>query len=187
MINNIPAPVTFNPWKHHFNFINEHIHFWQGAGWKNVEPYILKTGNNLLDLYLGKLGVNRICDECLEYLKEKSLLEKPHLLKWLAPAGYQKIELSDKSVWIVKEAAEPDRYIHIHPAKNSFLTIRVRGATLKTVVAIAVLRDNIRDKTLTLHEVNTIRTGYLDLSPVKSIQAGKGILKFWHFFCSQQG
>lgn len=90
---------------------------------------------------------------------------------------------SDQSVWIVKEGENTDRYIHIHPAKNSVNTTRVRATTLKTVIALKIVLKNPRtDYQPILAEVNNIRIKYLGLSPVKNLQKEKGILKLWQLF-----
>jgi len=184
MIDRIPLPITFNPYKHHFCFLKEQIQNLHKQKLKVVVPDILTIANNLLDLYLGELSIEAICNECLKYLIRQKVIEKSTFLEWLKPTGYKKLELSDKSIWIIKEATDAERYIHIHPAKNSNCTIRVRGTTLKTVAALMILNHSQGENLMTLHEVNRIRYEYLKLSPVKSIQLGKGISRMWQLFNS---
>ncbi len=177
---NIPVPITFNPYKHHFGFLSHKIAEWKHLDWSFVKSKISYMGNNLLDLYLGSLPVSAICHESLLFFEQLDITTREQFFNWLDSHEYEKIVLSDQSVWIVKKGIDPERYIHIHPAKNSVHSIRVRATTLKTVTAAQVLSE--AGKTISLDEINSIRTDFLDLSPVKSIHPEKGILKLWKLF-----
>jgi hypothetical protein len=74
------------------------------------------------------------------------------------------------------------RFLHIHPAKYSPFTIRVRGTTLKTVVALKVLTGKNMQNQLKLQLVNEVRSEKLGLSPVKVLEKGKGISRIWSLF-----
>jgi len=179
--NNIP--VTFNPLKHHFGFIMKKIEDWQKEDWQVTEKELLYMGNNLLDLYYGELSVTEIIHECNHLLQKESLNDSQKLAKWLHPEEYRKIVLSDSSIWIIKAGTDNNRFIHIHPAKNSPFSIRVRGTTLKTVVALKTEAGNReKDFELNVKMVNRIRTGHLNLSPVKSLEKDKGIARVWKIF-----
>lgn len=181
----IPVPITFNPHKHHFNFLVEQIKDWEKMEWENVEDEMRVIGTNLIDLYLGKLSVKEICNECINWLKREKISDPEELKKWLNQKKYGKIELSDHSVWVIKEGINNKRYVHIHPAKNSPFSIRVRGTTLKTVLALKINKISLStDIGSDLKKVNQIRKEYLQLSPIKSLQNGKGILRLWHYFNS---
>lgn len=182
----IPAPVTFNPHKHHFGFLTDQIKTWRGQDWEKVKPELFFMGENLIDLYLGSLSVNQVCYECIRYFRNENVLERTAFLDWLYPREYRKIELADSSVWVVKKGIDPERFIHIHPAKYSPLTIRVRAATLKTVVALTTHSVSIQKEiTENLDAVNTTRRLFLQLSPVKSLNPEKGIIQLWKRFSNQ--
>ena len=179
----IPVPITFNTYKHHFQFLLKQIEVWQEQEWQQVEAEIISIGENLLDFYTGDLTVENICTECLHYFKRNGIFSKGEFTNWLNRHEYRKIKLSDSSEWIIKKGNDENRYIHIHPAKQSTHTIRVRAVTLKTVLAIMVKISNISDNMhINLSNVNYIRSEYLHLSPVKSIQRDKGILRLWEIF-----
>lgn len=181
----IPVPVTFNPHKHHFSFLLKQIELWKKTDWETVEKELLLIGGNLLDLYLGRLPVEQVCKECIEYFAEMEISGPAEFRKWLAPKEYRKIELSDNSLWVIKEGADKKRFIHIHPAKNSPYSIRVKATTLKTVLALLINDEKpTGDLQSNLKRVNQIRTGYLKLSPIKSLERGKGILRVWNCFSS---
>jgi len=183
MDNKIQPPLLFNPQKHHLHFIQEKFGYWQSVDWEEAMRDLNKIGNNLLDLYYGNLTVEKICEELLQKLKNSNWLEKKQYQIWLGPKEYKKLPCSDGSVWLFKKGNLPDRFVHIHPAKNSLFTIRVRGTTLKTVIALFVNKIEFQENLKTnLEAVNSIRKEYLNLSPIKSLQANKGILRLWEFF-----
>jgi hypothetical protein len=183
MKNKIQEPLLFNPQKHHLHFIQEQIGFWQSLSREQAMDDLNKIGNNLLDLYFGSLTVEEICGEIIQTLEKNNRLEKKQYLKWLGPKEYNKIRSSDGSDWLAKKGNLPERFVHIHPAKNSLDTIRVRGTTLKTIIALLIYDIKYKQNAKTnLGAVNSIRKEYLDLSPVKSLQANKGILRLWEFF-----
>lgn len=181
----IQAQITFNAHKHHFQFLLKEIIKWRQLEWEHVEPEILLMCENLLDFYTGCLSVESIVDECDRYFFERQINEKTAFLNWLQPVEYRKIVLSDISQWIVKRGNDNEKFIHIHPAKQSPHTIRMRAATLKTVVTLMIKKISISPQMNdNLIAVNNIRTEYLHLSPVKSLQQGKGIFKLWEIFAT---
>ena len=183
MIEKIQVPITFNAHKHHFRFLLQRIKIWKTFEWQLVEQELTSIGENLIDLYTGDLTIENICTECIQFFTNLNINDKTSFTDWLYPLAYRKIELNDSSLWVIKEGNDPDRFIHIHPAKQSPHTIRVRAATLKTVIALMVCTGNISDgMTKNLQTVNQIRKTNLHLSPVKSLQHGKGILKLWELF-----
>lgn len=183
-MNKIPVPITFNAHKHHFRFLMWQIEKkWKKQEWHTVEKELLTLGENLLDFYLGELTVKNICDEVMCYFKAENINDIETFEIWLGTADYRKIKLSDHSQWIVKKGVNAKRYIHIHPAKYSDHTLRVRAITLKTVCVIKIksvtLQENIKNN---LEQVNHIRKEYLHLSPIKSLSYNKGIFKIWRIF-----
>jgi hypothetical protein len=181
----ILSPVKFNAHKHHFRFLLNEIETWKTLDWKQVESKLLGIGENLLDFYTGELSVENICEDCIHYFNSKKINDIISFSDWLNPYEYRKIVLKDSSEWVIKNGNDPGRYIHIHPAKQSPHTIRVRAATLKTVVALMIKNTFISmQMNENLQTVNNIRTTYLQLSSIKSLQHGKGILKLWEHFDS---
>jgi hypothetical protein len=183
MIEKIAVPITFNPHKHHFRFLLQRIGVWQNMDWREVHQELLLIGENLLDFYTGQLTIDEIRDGCISFFQKRNIDNKDLFLNWLHPIGYRKIELNDLSKWIVKESNDNEKYIHIHPAKHSVYTIRVRAATLKTVITLIITKNHISGQiNENLLAVNHIRTKHLQLSPIKSLQTDKGILRLWQLF-----
>lgn len=182
----IPVPITFNPHKHHLGFLMKQIPEWRNREWPDVKEELQCIGNNLVDFYLGRLSVEAICAECLVFFYQRELTSPGKFSDWLEPHEYRKIRLSDDSRWVIKRGIDPERYIHIHPAKNSPLSIRVRATTLKTVVALIIHNRQPGEEHLAdLQAVNTVRSAFLGLSPVKSLTRNKGIARLWALFQDQ--
>lgn len=178
-------PVTFNAHKHHFRFLLREIEKWKNIDWKQVEPEILLMGENMLDFYTGHFTVEDIVNECIQYFVNIKAIEKPTFNEWLYPCEYRKIILGDSSEWIIKPGNSSEIYIHIHPAKQSPHTLRVRASTLKTVVILMIKNVSISAQmSENLEIVNNTRVEYLQLSPIKSLHQGKGILKLWEMFAN---
>ncbi|WP_297086137.1 hypothetical protein [uncultured Draconibacterium sp.] len=180
----IPYPVQFNPYKHHFGFLLDEIVRWQAANKNELKEYLQRIGNNICDFYLGALSCHEVCAFCSEYFKHLKINNKQALIIWLGNSDWKKISLPDHSEWLIKPGNLAQRYVHIHPAKYSEHTIRVRATTLKTVLALAIHQLPLQTNTTrNLQHVNQIRKDYLDLSPVKSVHKSQsGIVKLWQLF-----
>jgi len=183
----IPYPITFNPYKHHFRFLLDEIKKWRNRDWKTINKGIISIGNNLIDFYTGDLSIEKNTNEILEYFTKFKVHSRDDFIKWLNSQDWRKVKLSDQSEWLIKQGDDENRYIHIHPAKYSKHTIRVRATTLKTVLALEILFVQKKPSSKrTLEAVNEIRTKRLDLSPIKSLQKSEsGILRLWEIFQSQ--
>lgn len=180
----IRPPITFNPHKHHFGFLKQQIENWKNLPWPEVEKELLFIGTNLIDLYCGNLSINEICRQCLHFAEKQELSNAEKLKNWFGKNEFRKIKLSDNSEWVIKQGLDSARFLHIHPAKYSPFTLRVRGPTLKTVVALKIITDKKKQKQLDLLLVNWVRNGKLGLSPIKALEKGKGIARIWALFNS---
>ncbi|WP_163325789.1 hypothetical protein [Draconibacterium mangrovi] len=180
----IPLPIQYNPYKHHFHFLLNELTEWQKGNWNVIEKALLSIGNNLFDFYLGELTPEQVCKASLNYFETKNIITQTDFNNWLRNAEWKKITLPDESKWLIKQGNQPDRYIHIHPAKFSKHTIRVRATTLKTVLTLCVHKIPISDDTeQNLQSVNDQRISYLQLSPIKSLEEeDSGIIKLWQLF-----
>ncbi len=168
-------PVTFNPYKHHLGFLRAKVEQWRDVHWQEAEKEIRLIGNNLIDLYTGKLNIDEIVGETLDFANKNELISSEKLAQWLYPLEYRKTELSDRSFWVIKQGQDTSRFLHIHPGKYSPFTIRVKAPTLKTVIALKIHDSSVIKPDLAL--VNKIRFEKLNLSPVKGLVEGKGIAR----------
>ncbi len=184
----ITKPITFNTYKHHLFFLVYQLELWKKVEWKEVKQATRVIGNNLIDLYTGNLTVSEICSECLEKLNDLQIKNKSTFIESLQSNEYKKIKLSDNSVWILKIGKNEERFIHIHPAKYSPKSKRVRSSTLKTAIAV-IYHSNLDNnlQTIDLKFINQIRIQKLNLSPVKSLQKNRGISQLINLFLNATG
>jgi len=180
----IPFPITFNPHKHHYGFLVNEIEIWKKQKWEDVYNELLLIGNNLIDFYFGELDIEQICKECINHFHSININNREQFLQWLSGSHWKKIELSDQSKWMLRLGDIPERYIHIHPAKYSEHTIRVRATTLKTALTLCIQDIPLQKKSnASLKVVNSIRKKLLKLSPVKNLEEPDSkIIFLWKIF-----
>ncbi len=127
-----------------------------------------------MDLYLGDLSVDDIEKEVFDRLKGSRVVDRITYHRFIRDNdGFVKIQLSDRSFWILRMGEDDQHHIHIHPARNCPKTVRVRASTLKTAIAILVEGGGQMD----LAGINRIRNKVLRLSPVKTFNKSSGLSK----------
>jgi len=145
--------------------------------WKNE---LVVIGHSLIDLYVGYLSVKQIVEETLHMLHQINITNTIQYETWLrSGGGYRIIQLTDKSQWTLRRSkANNIQYIHIHPARNSLHTIRIKSESLKTAIAYHCLKfyqttinipaiwEEKIDYTATL---NIVRKE-IDLSPIRKAE-----------------
>ena len=67
----IQLPLTFNCWKHHAGFIKKQIEFYRDEkiSVRELQKTLLVIGESQMDLYVGELSPQKICDEIVSKLK----------------------------------------------------------------------------------------------------------------------
>jgi hypothetical protein len=173
----IPAPILFNPLKHHLEFIRQYIH--QNAGNQN-EPgstAIIKDlkhiGGSVMDIYSGDLNYTEICDELIGYLNKNKLVTRAKFIEWAGkePNDFKTINLSDGSQWVMKYYEHEIRFAHSFPARFSPHSFRVKANTLKSAVLYQIFigKDFITEENL--NDARAIG----GLSPVKDVMDSEAI------------
>ncbi len=177
----IPVPVRFNPFKHHRKYILDLL---EGASPEMIISQLDLLCNNYIDIYTGVMMPGDIGKAVISILKSNHALQKDDFTRWVVLRnGYRKIKLEDHSEWVVRKSIDPERYIHIHPARTGPFTIRFKGSSLKTAFELKTsLRD--REEILSLENVNRIRM-QIGLSPVKKLERNRGILNCYEKFFDQ--
>ncbi len=167
----IPEPIAFNTWKHHLGFVKDSIQSFEKGSLQNLAQQLIFIKGSILDLYTGNLTPPEISSQVLIYLTYQGNSISPKYISWLnAGNNFRNIELSDGSEWTLTHGRFPNRYIHIHPARNSVNIIRVRSGTLKVAILFSALNKDSKNE-ISLKAINEIRVNYLKLSPVKSINS----------------
>ena len=137
-------------------------------GVRQLAGDLIVVGSKLMDLYHGSLSSGQIADEILATLAQCGHVALADFAPWIhAGGGFQVIEIADEqSKWVLRLGDEADRYIHIHPARCSPFTVRVRATVLTTaVLALAHAGLNGGDP-LSRMVVNAVRKEHLGLAPV---------------------
>jgi hypothetical protein len=169
-------PILLNAHKHHAGFLRDRIRQTITDGppaLPTLAAELVVVGAKLMDLYHGPFSPAEIGENVLARLQADGLLEPSAFLPWIeAGGGYRVIEFpEDTSQWVLR-AGDDERYIHVHPARYSPYTIRVRANVLTTaVLALAYVGMHGGDP-LDRAVVNRVRGDYLGLAPVGKDPSG---------------
>ncbi len=136
-------------------------------------------GKSQMDLYTGKLSPLQIAEEITCYLQSTNLIEEIKYFNWvrLSVLSYRETRLSDNSLWVLLPGKIAGRHVHIHPARYSPYTIRVRSETLKTAIAVLCYSKQYKKDHSDPSVINKVRKELLDLSPVKDVDPERGLGK----------
>ena len=167
----VPSPILLNAHKHHAGFLRERIRHTVAAGPSGLQPLaegLVVVGTRLMDLYHGPFAPREIADKVLAELRTTGR-ESPELYRaWVEDAGgYRTIDfMEDASRWVLRFGEEEGRFVHVHPARGSPFTIRVRANVLVTAVMALAYAGIHGGDPLGRKVVNTVRRDYLGLEPL---------------------
>ena len=183
----IPEPLLFNCWKHHLGFIKEELSIVRIKDEKDLKDFIKKLnvmGNSLSDLYTGLMSVQQIINHIIKNINELNVNDESSYKVWLHNENrdYKIIKLSDDSTWALRHGNEKKRYIHIHPARYSVHSIRVKSLSLKTASLLILWIKNFGGATEDIKLLNQLRFNYLEASPVKTVPPNSGLGKIIKLF-----
>src|SRR5665647_1788943 len=173
-------PFRFNPWKHHLHWVEEGLHHViNNPGDLKLRNEIIENINSInsnhVDIYTGHLTTeqlnNGICDE----LMKLEIRDRDGFSSWIDKCGFELVTLLDSSVWVLREGADEEFYIHIHPARNSPNIIRIHGNSWKTVVVTKIFYPHLVDMDILV--INEVRVKHLNLSPIKNLYDSQRLLK----------
>ena len=176
----ISQPINFNCWKHHAGFIKKQIESVKEIKeLDKLKAYLLKIGDSQMDLYYGRYLPTEISDQIINLIKRKKISSQNHYDEWLKNEGkdYKLFELKDKSIWTLRLGETRERYVHIHPARYSPHTIRVKATALKTVILILCLESFGELTDIDTESVNLIRKKYLNEPPLKSLSKASSFMR----------
>ncbi len=177
---NIQPPVAFNCWKHHAGFIKNQIKSFCAAKIpeEKLRKILLVIGESQMDIYLGKLSPQKICDKIVSKLKSAGVLAFEDYKKWLYEEGkeYKLMKISDNSLWTLRLGNKRKRYVHIHPGRYSPQTIRIKALTLKTAIA-ALIKYDTNVQLIDTASINEVRIKILDSPPVKKVSSNSAVTK----------
>jgi hypothetical protein len=168
-----PSPILFHPLKHHQGYLQ---YFIQHSSEEEFYSAIPRIGASQMDLYCGELSLHSIGQEILGELAARGIVTESDFISFLSQSdGYQNFSISDGSTWTLLRGDDPERYVHIHPARYAQHCIRVKAGALKT--AMLMLRHDLTP-TCETEQVNALRKS-IGLSPIKHLQVSEGIGRIW--------
>ncbi len=177
----IQLPLTFNCWKHHAGFIKKQVKFYRGekTSVEELQKTLFVIGESQMDLYVGELSPQKICDEIVSKLKSTGVLAFKEYKKWLFDSGneYKLVEISDNSVWTLRLGKQEERYVHIHPGRYSPVTIRVKALTLKTAIAVLIINYEKNIPLIDTLKINEVRKKILNSPPVKKVSSNSAVVR----------
>ena len=166
----VEAPFEFNLIKHHLQFIRNELKY---AETPALPDLLNRIGNSQFDLYTGVLYPPEIIRDLRMYLEREAVFGRIPFIKWLGSRrGFRTVTIRDGSVWVLRCVPEADRFLHIHPARYSPNSIRVRSVSLKS--AFLALTEIRKAPEEALDVVNRVRQMYLELPPLKNIDPRQG-------------
>jgi hypothetical protein len=176
----VPAPVLFNPWKHHAGALRLRIADVGRGGapaLAALPSQLLVIGTELMDLYTGNLSPARIGSEVLAQLQAGGHLPSEVYRPWVdSNGGYRLLTLpEDGSVWVLRAGEPGGRYVHVHPGRWTPATRRVRANVLKTAVLVLAHTAVHDGDPLDVGLVNRVRTEHLGLAPIKGLSGDQGL------------
>lgn len=175
-----PIPILFHPLKHHLGYLQ---YFIQNSTEEEFYAMIPRIGASQMDLYCGELNPNSIGQEILGQLIAKGIVTGHDFISFLTDKqGYQNLTISDGSTWTLLQGDDPERYVHIHPARYAQHCIRVKSGALKT--AVLMQRHGLTPKSETA-QINILRKS-IGLSPIKQMQESEGIGRMWEVLIFNQ-
>ena len=177
----IQLPLTFNCWKHHAGFIKKQIEIYRDEkiSVEELQKTLLVIGESQMDLYVGELSPQKICDEIVSKLKTKGVLTFGAYKKWLFEKGneYKLVEISDNSVWALRLGKQEERYVHIHPGRYSPVTTRVKALTLKTAISVLFTNYEKNIPLIDTLQINEVRKRILNSPPVKKVASNSAVVR----------
>lgn len=176
--------IQFNPFKHHLDYVCNYM-LPGGSGRGNHQSEIFEAvksiNANFIDVYTGKFSPGEIQQKIVDNLLERNLTNETEYQNWLGGKGFQLLELSDGSNWVLRKSEYKKAFVHIHPSRTPPLVIRFHGNAWKTVVGLLILFPENFNKTPTLTQINTFRKEFLNLSPVKGTENMKRVMGVYEF------
>ena len=166
------TPVLYNAVKHHQGYLQHLIRETPSdIPPQALRQLLLPIGAAQLDFYTGSLTVETLVEEVADFLLPQGLLSLDAYANWIQKhEGYRLITLSDQSAWALRLGHQPGKWVHLHPARYSLHSTRLKAHALKTALSLCIKHKELTNKALQeLDLVNQLRA-YLSLPPLSQRQ-----------------
>jgi hypothetical protein len=185
----IPIPFLLNPLKHHRDFIRAFTDHYSD-GWPKNKDEVLQqmqmTGRLMMDIYTGHMAVAYILGELRQQLSSLRVLDSVAYEAWIAAADkkFRILRISDSSRWTMLHAVDSRRYIHVHPARSSPWSTRIKALPLKTAILLKLEGKGPGEHPV-VEAINAIRETYLDEAPIRDGRDTKNTVRIFEVLFSQ--
>jgi hypothetical protein len=141
-----------------------------------LSEQLVVVGSVLMDVYTGQLAPNAIAQKVVAGLTADNRLALDVYKPWVAEGGgYRVLTFEDQSQWVLRLGDEAGRYVHVHPGRWVPQTQRVRANVLKTAIMVLAYCGVHGGDPLDVKLINAVRTKYLGLSPIGSVDGNEGL------------
>lgn len=182
--------MLFHPLKHHLLWIRSFISEYALRGeavMPEVATKLMTAGNSQMDVYTGALLPKAIAGAIVQHLSEHNLLEPGVYADWLqTTGGYRLVNLPDQSEWVLRQGEIPGSHVHIHPARYSPYSTRVKAGTLKSAIMVCIWQLLHPHKRWQLSEINHLRQTWLLLPPIRSVDEAEGLRRILDQLASKE-
>ena len=167
----VPEPFCFNLLKHHLGYLHAFAAKYMLAERRTLTDAaseLVQLGHLLTDVYTGALSPGRICAQIRRRLEPEQLFQKTSYRKWIGESTgrYRLVTIADKSVWTLLYSGNPKQYLHIHPARRSPHTTRVRSIALKVALLLFISGCIPQQEEELLVEANHLRLHFFGEPPL---------------------
>lgn len=165
--------------KHHGGYQKKLTEDWADKKIYPDQQILTKIGGSQMDLYLGTLLPEQVFSELSQILQEEEIHTRKDFIHWISPKDYRILACSDKAKWILRlKNEDPETFIHLHPARYSPFSIRIKANTLKTTL-LAATYYKIHNKIPENEVLNQLRKNNLSLSATREQSFHQKLLEFF--------
>ena len=163
-------PVMFNTYKHHAGSLRARLDSLTPgdvAGFADALRAADVLGTRLMDLYTGSATPRELSEWACETLAETGRLDPEAFRAWIAVGeGYAVLAHPDGSRWVLRAGDDENRHVHLHPARWSPSSVRVKATVLKTAYVVLAYTRTQGGDPLDRATIDAVRSAHLGLPPL---------------------
>lgn len=164
-------PVMLNTFKHHAAALRARLAALAPGdlqGFAGVLRAVEVLGTRLMDMYTGNLSPRDLSAWVRDELALSGRLDAEVFCDWLRTQEDYAVltHPSDGSRWVVRAGDDRGRFVHLHPARRSPASMRVKATVLKTAFVVLAFTRTHHGDPLDRAIINEVRAAYLALPPL---------------------
>ena len=174
-------PVMFNTYKHHAGSLRARLRTLaidDRAGFADAVRAADVLGTRLMDLYTGNLTPRDLSVWVRDDLAATGRLDPEAFRAWIVGSEEYAVltHPDDGSRWVLRTGDEAKRFVHLHPARWSPSSMRVKATVLKTAYAVLAFTRTHGGDPLDRAVIDEVRSTYLALPPLgRDLDADLGL------------